>query len=203
MPVQEPDRLHAGLADRRADILAAAGQHFRLYGYDKTTVSDIARAVGFSPAYIYKFFESKQALGEAICRECLSGIDAALVRVAASDASPSSKIISIFHTLAECAEDLALTECRLKDMVVAAHDGRWPAFEAHEARLAEIVARTVKAGRRAGVFERVTPIEETCQAILWVLEPFRNPGLWSAKAGALKTQATVLSALVLRSLNSR
>ena len=40
------------------------------YGYAKTSVSDLARAIGFSKAYIYRFFESKQAIGEAICGDC-------------------------------------------------------------------------------------------------------------------------------------
>ena len=45
--------------DVRDQIVAAATEHFRLYGYDKTAVSDLAKAIGFSKAYIYKFFESK------------------------------------------------------------------------------------------------------------------------------------------------
>ena len=44
----------------RDQIVQAAGEHFRYYGYEKTTVSDLAKAIGFSKAYIYKFFNSKQ-----------------------------------------------------------------------------------------------------------------------------------------------
>ena len=36
--------------------------HFSRYGYEKTTVTDLAKAIGFSKAYIYKFFDSKQAV---------------------------------------------------------------------------------------------------------------------------------------------
>src|SRR5437667_12367004 len=45
----------------REQILEAATEHFSRYGYEKTTVSDLAKAIGFSKAHIYKFFESKQA----------------------------------------------------------------------------------------------------------------------------------------------
>ena len=31
----------------RDQIVAAATEHFRLYGYEKTTVSDLAKAIGF------------------------------------------------------------------------------------------------------------------------------------------------------------
>ena len=51
----------------RDQIVRAAHDYFAHYGYDKTTVSDLAREIGFSKAYIYRFFESKQAIGEAIC----------------------------------------------------------------------------------------------------------------------------------------
>jgi AcrR family transcriptional regulator len=51
----------------RQQIMDAADAHFARFGYGKTTVADLAKAIGFSKAYIYKFFESKQAIGEAIC----------------------------------------------------------------------------------------------------------------------------------------
>ncbi len=50
----------------RDQIVDAATEHFGHYGYEKTTVSDLAKAIGFSKAYIYKFFDSKQAIGEVI-----------------------------------------------------------------------------------------------------------------------------------------
>jgi len=56
----------------RDQIVEAATQHFAHYGYEKTTVSDLAKAIGFSKAYIYKFFDSKQAIGEIICANRLT-----------------------------------------------------------------------------------------------------------------------------------
>jgi AcrR family transcriptional regulator len=61
--------------DVRTQIIEAATAHFSHYGYDKTTVSDLAKAIGFSKAYIYKFFASKQAIGEVICANCLAQIE--------------------------------------------------------------------------------------------------------------------------------
>src|SRR3954469_10061083 len=54
----------------RQQIVDAANAHFSRFGYGKTTVADLAKAIGFSKAYIYKFFDSKQAIGEAICAQC-------------------------------------------------------------------------------------------------------------------------------------
>jgi AcrR family transcriptional regulator len=38
----------------RDQIVKAARECFAHYGYDKTTVSDLAREIGFSKAYIYR-----------------------------------------------------------------------------------------------------------------------------------------------------
>ncbi|WP_325380843.1 TetR/AcrR family transcriptional regulator, partial [Edaphobacter sp.] len=51
-------------SERRQQILHAAFEHFRLYGYRKTTVADIAKAINLSTPYLYNFFDSKQAIGD-------------------------------------------------------------------------------------------------------------------------------------------
>lgn len=52
--------------ERETRILDAAAQLISHYGYDKTTVSDIARAAGVSKGAIYLHFDSKDALFEAL-----------------------------------------------------------------------------------------------------------------------------------------
>jgi len=56
-PVPAP-RLDA----RRAEICRTAAQIFRDRGFDATSVSDIARALGLTKAGLYHYFESKEAL---------------------------------------------------------------------------------------------------------------------------------------------
>jgi AcrR family transcriptional regulator len=53
-------------AEREARILDATAELFAHYGFDKTTVSEIARAAGVSKGSIYLHFESKEALLEAL-----------------------------------------------------------------------------------------------------------------------------------------
>ena len=47
---------------RRIEICRTAAQIFRDRGYDATSVSDIARALGITKAGLYHYFESKEAL---------------------------------------------------------------------------------------------------------------------------------------------
>src|SRR4051812_24285385 len=47
---------------RRVEICRTAAQIFRDRGYDATSVSDIARALGLTKAGLYHYFDSKEAL---------------------------------------------------------------------------------------------------------------------------------------------
>jgi AcrR family transcriptional regulator len=52
----------APLNSRRAEICRAAAQIFHDRGFDATSVSDIARALGMTKAGLYHYFTSKEAL---------------------------------------------------------------------------------------------------------------------------------------------
>src|SRR5437762_13336038 len=47
---------------RRIEICRTAAQIFRDRGFDATSVSDVARALGMTKAGLYHYFESKEAL---------------------------------------------------------------------------------------------------------------------------------------------
>src|SRR3954451_18063774 len=61
--------------DTRVRIMDAAEALFRQLGYAKTAVSDIAAELRMSPANVYRFFPSKNAIVEAICKRCLSEVE--------------------------------------------------------------------------------------------------------------------------------
>jgi AcrR family transcriptional regulator len=56
--------------DRKLEILDAAGKRFAQYGYEKTTLDDIAAIVGINKASFYYYFKNKEAIFfELITRE--------------------------------------------------------------------------------------------------------------------------------------
>src|SRR5947199_4148096 len=61
--------------DTRARIMDAAEGLFRRLGFAKTAVADIAAELGMSPANVYRFFASKNAIVEAICQRCLGELE--------------------------------------------------------------------------------------------------------------------------------
>ncbi len=71
-------------SDREARILDAAVELIVHYGYDKTTVEDIARHAGISKGAIYLHFAGKEALFEKLFeREVFRYADAWLARIEA------------------------------------------------------------------------------------------------------------------------
>ena len=54
----------------REQIVDAANEHFKHYGYHKTTVADLAKAIGFSKAYIIRLLY----LDNRICHSSHAGL---------------------------------------------------------------------------------------------------------------------------------
>jgi len=56
----------------RSEILDAAEQRLRTYGYGKTTMAEIATDVGMSAANLYRYFDNKLDIGAALAQRCFS-----------------------------------------------------------------------------------------------------------------------------------
>jgi AcrR family transcriptional regulator len=184
----------------REQIIAAADEHFSHYGYGKTTVSDLAREIGFSKAYIYKFFDSKQAIGEAICNKCLFSISDAVAEAVADGKTATEKLRILFKTIVDMSTQLFFNDRKLYDIASHATAEKWPSTDAYCDRIEAAIARIVLEGRETGEFERKTPIDEVASAIMYVFEPFMNPAMLQHNLDAVPNGAGQVISLVLRSL---
>lgn len=84
-------------AETRERILHAAMTRIKHYGYGKTTMAEIAADCGMSPGNIYRFFEAKIDIAEAMARRHYSEIQlesAALAR--RKDMKPDERLREIF-----------------------------------------------------------------------------------------------------------
>jgi AcrR family transcriptional regulator len=184
----------------REQIVTAAEQHFSRYGYEKTAVSDLAKAIGFSKAYIYKFFDSKQAIGEAICSKTLNAIVAAVEEAVAGAPTATEKFRRMFKVLTSTSVSLFFNDRKLYDIAAAACTEGWPSARAYAQRIRQILMDVVREGRESGEFERKTPLDETVHAIYLVMLPFVNPCLLQHNLDLVEDAPVQLSNLVLRSL---
>lgn len=185
----------------RNQIVAAATEHFSRYGYVKTTVSDLAKAIGFSKAYIYKFFESKQEIGEMICANCLSQIEADVSAAVAQAEHPPEKLRRMFKAIIESSLRLFFQDRKLYEIAASAATERWQATLAYEERIKNLLQEILQEGRQSGDFERKTPLDETTVAIYLVMRPYLNPLLLQYSFDYTDQAPGQLSSLVLRSLS--
>ncbi len=175
-------------------------QHFGHYGYEKTTVSDLAKAIGFSKAYIYKFFGSKQAIGEMICSNRLAMIMAVVDQAIGTAPSPSEKLRRLFRTLVEAGSELFFHDRKLYDIAAVAGRDNWPSAAAHGERLHLLIKQILLEGRETGEFERKTPLDEASLAIYLVMRPYINPVQLQYNLETASVASEQLPALILRSL---
>jgi len=198
-----PAVMTRGPADHevRDQVVAAATQHFSRYGYEKTTVSDLARAIGFSKAYIYKFFESKQAIGEMICANCLREIEGEVRAAVAQTDLPPEKLRRMFKTIIEASLRLFFQDRKLFEIATSAASERWPSVVAYEERTQKLIQDILQEGRQSGDFERKTPVDETALAVYLVIRPYLNPLLLQHSFDYNQEAPAHLSSLVLRSLS--
>jgi AcrR family transcriptional regulator len=83
----------------RERILETAEQTLRRFGPAKTTVVDVARALGVSHGSVYRHFASKAELRDAVVEQWLKRTSDPLMAVVTSKASPEVKLRIWFDAL--------------------------------------------------------------------------------------------------------
>ena len=184
----------------RDQIIEAAHECFARYGYSKTTVADLAREIGFSKAYIYRFFVSKQAIGEAICTSRLNQIiDHTRLAISEGEGATDS-FRRMFKNLTSRSVELFFADRKIYDIAAHAASEHWPCADAYRQTLMAMLNQLVREGRESGEFERKTPIDETCRAIFYAMMPFVDPLHLERNLDLLPDAQAEAASLILRSL---
>jgi AcrR family transcriptional regulator len=186
----------------RDQIVEAADAHFSRYGYAKTTMADLARAIGFSKAYLYKFFDSKQAIGEAICTRCLAPQFAAIEAAVEAAATPHEKVRALFRTSVKQGLEQFFTDRQLYEMVTVSVTENWVSSTKYVADLNALLEAIIRLGRANGDFERKTPLDEVCRGIWIAALPFSDPMLLQHNLDAVEDGLPAVIGLILRSLST-
>ena len=92
------------IAQKREQIAAQAGRLFAAQGYERTSVAEIATAVGISPASVFYYFKDKAALFRAVFERDLPAAEALIARHADAK-EPVSAILDVLGELAKDAID--------------------------------------------------------------------------------------------------
>lgn len=150
--------------ETRLLILDVAEEHFRRVGYAKTAVADIAAALDMSPANIYRFFPSKDAIRDAICGRLLAECHAIAHGVASEPGPATERLEHLVLALHRFNKSRYTSERRLHDMVQVAMEENWAAIEAHMIEIRGVFASIIRDGVASGEFRAVDP-DETAEVV--------------------------------------
>jgi AcrR family transcriptional regulator len=162
--------------DTRARIMDTAEALFRRLGFAKTAVADIAAELKMSPANVYRFFPSKNAIIEAICQRCLGELEARAWAVARSPGSAADRIERLVLEIIAYHKENLLTEQRVNDMVLAAIELSWAAIRAHKEHMRMVFEAILREGVERGEFA-LTDARETSRLMMLSLVHFCHPML--------------------------
>jgi AcrR family transcriptional regulator len=163
--------------ETRARIMTVAEELFRRIGYAKTAVADIAAELGMSPANVYRFFASKGAINDAICKRLCSETEAQVEALIDRPMSAAEKLRVAVIGIHEHHKALLSEEKRIHEMVAVAMDESWESVEAHCTRFRELFARIVAEGVRSGEFDEALDPAICGNAIFGACAGFFHPTL--------------------------
>ncbi len=160
--------------ERRSELIATAQQLFYTKGYERTSVSDIAKAVGVAQGTFYYYFDSKQAILEALVAE-LTAQQRVLFQAIVADETLNAikkwtRAVQVIGDwkIERKAELITLLRVMLKEEnVLLQHKLRTQAVQMAASELAKIIAQ----GIEEGVFE-TAHVEEAAEIVYAISEAF-------------------------------
>jgi AcrR family transcriptional regulator len=147
----------ATLADRpetdtRSRIVATAERLFREIGYQKTTVADIAKSLKMSPANVYRFFDSKKAINEAVAERLMGEVEAALDAIIARPEPAARRFRDLVDAIHRMNTDRYTGSQRMHKMVEVAMIESWPVVQGHIERVLGLFEQLMAEGKASGEF---------------------------------------------------
>jgi AcrR family transcriptional regulator len=138
-------------------ILDAAERLFRHYGYSKTTVADVARDLGMSPANIYRFFASKVEIHQAICGRMLAMSYELAANICHQKISASDRLRQYVRSQYQLTLDMMLDQQKVHEMVIVAIERDGHVFEKHSDSIHALIADVSREGIASGEFADQDP----------------------------------------------
>lgn len=174
--MNNPVRVGTDADETRARILDVAEEHFRRIGYHKTRVADIASELGMSPANVYRFFPSRDAINESICARVFNEVAGIALAIARRNAPAAEKLDQLLTAVHRQNKMKVLKERHMHDLIVVAMQGNWVIVKAYIERMVTIFEATIREGIQAGEFE-VEDAAKAARAVKSAFMAFSHPML--------------------------
>jgi AcrR family transcriptional regulator len=187
------------IQSRRTEICRTAAQIFRERGYDATSVSDIARALGITKAGLYHYFESKEALLFEITAYGLDRVRDDVILPARAVRDPEERLRQLVIRHARIATHGRGAVAQLVDEVRQLPTAQRKQLEERMRSYFDLVRDTLRELRTAGRLRDVDPTVATFSligTILWLPRWFRQNGRLSQEQVANQIADIALSGLL-------
>ena len=155
-------------------ILVAAENLFRTLGYSKTTIADIAHSLGMSTANVYRYFENKSAINEAITHRVLARSETLVEQILQAGDSAASRFKRMVLELHRYTCEQYLRESKVHEIVIKAMDEQWVVIDAHIHRLRAAFQIVLNDGVRAAEFD-ANRVAAYSDSVFNALIPFCHP----------------------------
>jgi AcrR family transcriptional regulator len=158
----------------REEILEAAEEVLRRYGPAKANVVDVARALAVSHGSVYRHFESKAALRDAVTERWLAEISAPLAAVANEEGSAGERLARWLDGLVQAKRRKALADPELFATYIELTAGAREVVKAHVDTLVGQLASIIADGIAREEVEASNPIS-AARAVFDATARFHNP----------------------------
>jgi TetR/AcrR family transcriptional regulator, repressor of the ameABC operon len=111
--------------ETRERIMVKADELFRQFGFGKTTVADIAAELDMSPANIYKFFSSKEAIIQASADRNLVVLSEAVQQHMVDSGPALDRIEKVLLTVYRHTVDILRNERQVFKLMIRAYEQKW------------------------------------------------------------------------------
>jgi AcrR family transcriptional regulator len=159
---------------QRQQVVDAAAAVIRQFGFDKTTMGDIARALGLGKSSLYHYFPTKESIFVEVVRSEIESLRSEFMRAIEAEATPEGKLRAyilkrtemLARKLREHMEFLEATSERY-DLLLKIHE----IYDQDEVR---IISSIIEQGVAEGQFT-IADARTTAEAVVTAFRAFEYP----------------------------
>ena len=190
--------------DTAIQILDAAEQRFRTYGYNKTTMAEIATDAGMSTANLYRYFRNKLEIAADCAKRCLDGRAEQLRAVVdQQNVKAADKLEQYFLTIARYTYTEAHDNIKINELVAHIIAERKDIVRLKNQREQAYIAEILAQGNTQGEFD-VSDVIATAEVVHVSLALFQTPFFMSLyDLDTFESLATRSARLIINGLSRK
>lgn len=174
------------LAEQR--IVETAQALFSRFGFKKTTMDDIARAVFRAKSSLYHYFKNKEEIYQAVVEKEGQAVKEAIERAIAAEGSPQQKLEAYVKTRMRALHRLANFYEAFREEYLESYSFIQKLRQDYDRYEVETVKQILAEGVSAGIFS-VPDLDLTAVAIITAMKGFEYP--WAMAPDVAKVERDI------------